>query len=158
MHEGNHAFSFLHVLFQEPYNHVTFKVINCAQANRSPPVTAHQCMLNHTWSLRVTCVGGYINKAEPISSPSCICFPKGLELNPSGITLSSWLSRPDGSPLRILSLLCCPLVLSRRLLILQLSACIFSPSVHKKSNKAKAVQQEEEPGRNTLQALNWIQV
>lgn len=40
-----------------------------------------------------------------------------------------------------------------RLLIQRLSCCIFPPSVHKKSNKAKAAQYCEEPGRNTLQAL-----
>lgn len=72
-------FDYLHVLFQEPYSHISFKLVICALVHRYPQVTAHQCMLNHTWSPCLTCVGGYINKAEPIFSPSCLCFPKAVE-------------------------------------------------------------------------------
>lgn len=102
-HRGVTWFDYLHVLFQEPYSHLSFKLVICAQECGYPQVTAHQCILNHTWSPRLTCVGGYVNKAEPIFSRSCLCFLKAVEAcSPSSASwthamVSSFLS-PLSSP------------------------------------------------------------
>lgn len=146
------------MLLQEPYNHISFKLIICAHipSGNSSPVHAKSY-------LKPPCKVCY--------KQSWAHFLAFLTLSPKGsCVLLSFFGLLESCSRLVLSFLSWSLIITppppaaaplapfHRLLIHWLSCCIFAPSVHRKSNKAKSVQQHEEPGRNTLQALNWMQV